>query len=329
MDSDIRDEEQLAEGRSPARAMSRSFVVIPQHTGTRRDRKRWRESVEDIAERFSPFGRHFQVGQATNRSKWGIWTHGGVCRLYLEVAQNSAAPRESRCWDHLSSILSSRRSSPSWNSKMPRFYFDIVSNLLVRRSARALPKNRRWSIRWTRSPCFERLPKIGRNCSDRCWITEVNWPCGGAHSPAGKTVSVGEEEQADFLVRYYLLVRHRPCGARIWWRLIARGYRTSFPEVVRSLRRRPAWDALRTLIERVEGSTFEGPLSAPDGSYLYHFKQDDHTSCLFGWSLSDKVRASLALFSAVEAISRDGEPLPIPAGTEIVLGTSPVYYLLS
>ena len=34
------------------------------------------------------------------------------------------------------------------------------------------------------------------------------------------------------------------------------------------------------------------------------------------------------LIGAVEAISRDGEPLPPPDGREIELGPSPVYYRL-
>ena len=326
-DSDHRDEEMLAEALA-SQGHELSFV-IPQNRDLVRDRKRWREAVEDIAERFSPFGRHFQVGQAINRSKWGIWTHSEYVDLYLEAAEILRRREGVEVLGPSVIDFEFQAILALVNRKMPGLYFDIVSNLLYV-DRRGAPENRQMGLDTVdKVALLGAIAEIGRNCSDRCWITEVNWPLWeGPHSPAGKTVSVGEEEQADFLVRYYLLVLGTGLVERVfWWRLIARGYGLIAPESDGSLRRRPAWDALRTLIERVEGATFEGPLPAPDGSYLYHFKQDDH-EFVVGWSVSDRVRASLPV-SAVDAISRDGKRLPIPTGTKIVLETSPVYYLLS
>jgi hypothetical protein len=141
-------------------------------------------------------------------------------------------------------------------------------------------------------------------------------------------VSVGEEEQANYLVRYYLLALGTGLVERVfWWRLIARGYGLISPESDGSLRRRPAWQALRTLIERIEGANFQGPLPAPDGSYLYHFKHDEH-ELVVGWSVSGNVRTTLPE-PAFEAISRDGEPLPVERGHEVVLGQSPTYFYLA
>ena len=39
--------------------------------------------VGELGERFAPHGRVFQVGQAPNRSKWGIWTRGEYVELYV------------------------------------------------------------------------------------------------------------------------------------------------------------------------------------------------------------------------------------------------------
>jgi hypothetical protein len=57
----------------------------------------------------------------------------------------------------------------------------------------------------------------------RCWITEMNWPLWeGPHSPAGRDVSVNEETQASYLVRYYLLVLapawSSASSGGSWWR---------------------------------------------------------------------------------------------------------------
>jgi hypothetical protein len=172
------------------------------------------------------------------------------------------------------------------------------------------------------------IAETGRNSSDRCWITEVNWPLWeGPHSPAGKTVSVSEEVQADYLVRYFLLTLGTGLVERVfWWQLIARGYGLVSPESDGSLRRRPSWHALRTLTDQVVGSDFRGPLPAPEGTFLYHFTLD--RELVVGWSVSAGAKATLP-GPASEAISRDGRPLHVPAGTSVELGPSPVYYWLA
>jgi len=302
--------------------------VIPQNRELVRDRKRWRAAVEELAERFSPLGRHFQVGQAINRSKWGIWTHGEYVDLYTEAAEILRRYEGVEVLGPSVIDFEFQAILALVNSKTPGLKFDIVSSLLYV-DRRGAPENRQMGLDTVDKVTLLRaIAEIGRNCSDRCWITEVNWPLWeGPHSPAGKTVSVGEEEQADYLVRYYLLALGTGLIERVfWWRLIARGYGLISPESDGSLRRRPSWDALRTLIERVGGATFEGPLPAPDGAYLYHFKRGDH-ELVVGWSLSPNIRASLP-GNLAEATSRDGNPLQVQDEDEVVLGPSPIYFHL-
>ncbi len=325
-DSDHGDEERLAEALF-SQGHDISFV-IPQNRDLVRDRKRWRASVEDLAERFSPFGRYFQVGQAINRSKWGIWTHGEYVDLYLEAAEILRRREGIEVLGPSVIDFEFQAILALVNRDAPGLHFDIVSNLLYV-DRRGAPENRQMGLDTVDKVTLLRaITETGRNCSDRCWITEVNWPLWeGPHSPAGKTVSVGEEEQADYLVRYYLMVLGTGLVERVfWWRLIARGYGLISPESDGSLRRRPAWDALRTLIDQVEGATFFGPLPAPDGAYLYSFSKDGE-ELVVGWSVARGARAVLSR-PAAAATSRDGESLPVPDGTEIELGPSPVYYQL-
>jgi tRNA A-37 threonylcarbamoyl transferase component Bud32 len=326
-DSDHGDEERLA--RALIKQGHELSFVIPQNRDLVRDRKRWRESVEELAELFSPFGRRFQIGQAINRSKWGIWTHSEYVDLYLEAAEILRRKEGVEVLGPSVIDFEFQAILALVNRNTPGLHFDIVSNLLYV-DRRGAPENRQMGLDTVDKVTLLRaIAEIGRNCSERCWITEVNWPLWeGPHSPAGKTVSVGEEEQADYLVRYYLLALGTGLVERVfWWRLIARGYGLTSPESDGSLRRRPSWYALQTLIDRVEGATFLGPLPAPEGAYLYHFKHGDH-QIVVGWSVSEKVRTSLPEI-AVEAISRDGEPLPVERGHEVDLGPSPTYYYLA
>ncbi len=138
---------------------------------------------------------------------------------------------------------------------------------------------------------------------------------------------MGEEDQADYLVRYYLLTLCTGLVERVyWWRLIARGYGLVVPSSDGSLRRRPAWQALRTLISQLDGADFHGPIAAPDGAYLYLFNRDGR-EIVVGWSLSPGNRATLPRPCA-EVVSRHGGVAPTPPRCDVTLSPSPTYYHL-
>jgi len=80
---DHRAEEELA-AELCRRGLELTFA-LPQNRDLVRDPERWRASLEAIGERFTPYGRRFQIGQAINRSKWGIWN----LRDYVELARGA------------------------------------------------------------------------------------------------------------------------------------------------------------------------------------------------------------------------------------------------
>jgi hypothetical protein len=325
-DTDHREEERLAEALTD-RGHELSFV-IPQNRELVRDRLRWRGAVEELAGRFRPYGRHFQVGQAINRSKWGIWTHREFIDLYLEAAEILRRHDGVEILGPPVIDFEFQALLALVNRKTPGLRFDIVSSLLYV-DRRGAPENSQMGLDTVEKVTLLRaIAETGRNCSKRCWITEFNWPLWeGPHSPAGKTVAVGEEDQADYLVRYFLLVLGTGFVERaFWWRLIARGYGLAWASNDGSLRRRPSWNALRTLIAMVDGASFEGPLPAPEGAYLYRFSRDDGEIAV-GWSTSPGTKAALPR-AAAEAVSRDGQHVALPNPTEFTLGPSPVYFLL-
>jgi tRNA A-37 threonylcarbamoyl transferase component Bud32 len=323
-DDDHSEEERLAEALAGS-GRDLAFA-IPQNRDLVRDRARWRAAIEELAERFTPFGRQFQVGQAINRSKWGIWTRAEYAEIYLEAAEILRRHRGVEVMGPAVIDFEFQALLPLVDGMIAGLRFDIVSSLLYV-DRRGAPENRQMGFDTTDKVTLLRaIAEIGRNSSERCWITEVNWPLWeGPYSPAGKTVSVGEEEQADYLVRYYLLTLGTGLVERVyWWRLIARGYGLISPASDGSLRRRSSWHAMQTMIRQLEGATFIGPLTAPAGAYLYRFTRGA-AETVVGWSLSPGVRAVLPQ-PALAVISRDGEALQIPDGAEIELGPSPVYY---
>jgi tRNA A-37 threonylcarbamoyl transferase component Bud32 len=324
--ADHTDEERLA--AALVGAGHQLAFAIPQNRDLVRDRARWRAAVEELASRFSRYGLRFQVGQAINRSKWGIWTHGEYVDLYLEAAEILRRIEGVEVMGPAVIDFEFQALLALVNRGVPGLHFDIVSSLLYV-DRRGAPENRQMGLDTVDKVTLLRaIAEIGRSSSERCWITEVNWPLWeGPHSPAGKTVSVNEETQADYLLRYYVLALGTGLVERVyWWRLIARGYGLISPESDGSLRRRPSWHALNTLVAQVEGTVFRGPLPAPDGAYLYHFTDGDR-ELVMGWSVGETSTATLPR-PASEVISRGGQPLPVPDGTEIILGPSPNYYWL-
>jgi len=301
---------------------------MPQNRDLVRDRQRWRAAVEEIAERFSPFGRQFQVGHAPNRSKWGLWSRGEFIELYTEAAEILRRLDGVEVMGPAVIDFEFQVTLALVNRRHPGLSFDPLSSLLYV-DRRGGPENGQMGFDTVDKVLLLRaIAEVGRNSSERLWVTEVNWPLlEGPHSPAGKTVSVDEETQADYLVRYYLLTLGTGLVERVyWWRLVARGYGLLAPEKDGTLRRRPSFDALRTLNRRLEGSTFLGPLPAADGAFLYHFARGDGEQVV-GWALKPGVGAELPS-SPRRAVGRNGQDLSVPTSTTVILGPSPVYFEL-
>jgi tRNA A-37 threonylcarbamoyl transferase component Bud32 len=321
-------EEELARGLH-ARGVEVSFA-LPQNRELVRDPARWRRALEAIAPRFAPYGRHFQVGQAINRSKWGIWNLGE----YVELAR--AAEEVLRRQPGVEILgpavidFEYHVTAAVLNLRRPGFRFDAVSALLYV-DRRGAPENRQAGLDTVDKVLLLRaIAETARNGSSRCWITEVNWPLReGPHSPAGRDVSVDEGPQADYLVRYYLLTLGTGLVERVfWWQVVARGYGLVDPADPASPRRRPSFRALQTLVRELDGARLEEVLPTSPPARLYRFRRADGAEVVAGWSAADRPVQARLPRPAVAVTGRDGEALPVPAGVEVEVGASPRYFRL-
>jgi hypothetical protein len=214
------------------------------------------------------------------------------------------------------------------NRREPGLEFDVLSALLYV-DRRGAPESRQLGLDTVdKAVLLRAISEAGLNSNGRCWITEVNWPLWeGPHSPAGRAASVDEQTQADYLARYYALVLGTGLIERVyWWRLVARGYGLIAPEPDGRMRRRPAYRALQTLTAQLEGTTFLGPLPAPEGAFMYRFDRDGE-ELVMGWSVETGATVTLPRV-AQRAVDRDGRDLPITQRIDVELGPSPAYYFL-
>ena len=167
--------------------------------------------------------------------------------------------------------------------------------------------------------------------SPRLWITEVNWPLReGPHSPAGKSVAVDEEAQADYLVRYYLLAGGTGLVERIdWWQLVAKGYGLCDPQSDGTLRERPSFAAFATLVRELAGASCHGALPAsalPGGARAFRFTRGDRDTeeIVVAWSTGGALDWAPP-GEARRIVDRDGRELPL-AAESLRLLPSPRYF---
>lgn len=322
------DEEALAAALA-ARGIELSFA-LPQNRDLVRDRVQWQRSVAALGEKFSRWGKYFQIGQAPNRSKWGAWVREEYVRLFTDAAEVLRPLPGVKLMGPAVIDFELQVTAALVNRIEPGLFFDVVSSLLYV-DRRGAPEARQLGFD---TPAKVRLlaaiARTGRACTGRCWITEVNWPLWeGPHSPAGRTVSVDEQRQADYLVRYVVPVCATGLVERVfWWQLVARGYGLICPEPDGRLRRRPAFFALRTLLEELEGTHSVRPQPAPKGAFVHLFRRADGGETAVVWRAEGVAPVELAR-PAVAARGRDGESIAIEPGQNVAAGPSPRYLRLS
>jgi hypothetical protein len=309
--------------------------ALPQNRALVKDPARWRGAIEEIAERFSPYGRRFEIGHAINRSKWGVWNLGEYVDLALVATEilRRQPPRpglgEVEILGPAVIDFEHHVTAAVLNLKRPGLHFDAVSSLLYV-DRRGAPENRQAGFDTVaKVVLLKAIAETSRNATGRCFITEVNWPLSeGPHSPAGHAVSVSEEAQADYLARYYLLTLGTGLVKRVfWWQLIAKGYGLMDPENPRRPRRRPSFHALKTLNHELQGTSLERVLPTAEPARLYLFRRPDGMAVVAGWSA--KGAASVLLPRSPAGVSSDhGESLTLPAGPRVTVGPSVRYFAL-
>lgn len=303
--------------------------ALPQNRELVRDPARWRRRVEELAERFVPYGRHFQVGQAINRSKWGVWSLEEYVELAVVAGEILRRHEGVEVLGPAVIDFELHTTAAVLNLTRQGLFFDAVASLLYV-DRRGAPENPQLGFDTAgKVLLLQAIAATARNAAARSWITEVNWPLWeGPHSPAGKGVSVDEATQASYLARFYLLALGTGQVERVyWWQLVARGYGLACPEEGGKLRRRPSFAALATLRRELEGTIFVGPLAAEPGCHLYHFVHPDVSETLVGWCERGRGRARLPR-PAAAVVSQGGESEPLPEGLEVELGAAVRYFRL-
>jgi len=231
----------------------RFLVVIAQNRRSVCEPKFWQESVRQIFCAL-PTVNEFQIGQATNRSKWGCLHFGEYAELAERIDElRGEFPHVRLAGPSLIDFepLAMIRSLLNWR----RFRFDAVASALYvdRRGAPTstqyqffdLPRKIR-----LQAAINSLSPRLTREGRGRMWITETNWPLldTGESAPTSKHECVSEEEYADYLRAYFQLAHQTGLVERVyWWQLVAAGYGLVDPRE-KVWRKRPGFFAMKRLL---------------------------------------------------------------------------------
>ncbi len=268
------EKERLDEFTDFARALKKSgFETVIALLQRREDVFRleaWAAFLDDVFGRFHSLSEGFEIGHAWNRTKWGVWDY----TEYIRLARAAAALREK----HGVRLIGPAVIDFEFHLYPPILRavdFQVISALLYVDRVGA-PENAQYGFSAEmKMALYQAFARSGAGRCPECWVTEVNWPLAGTgkYSPASGKPNVGEDEQADFLVRYYILALASGLIGRVyWWQLAAPGYGLVDPRET-PWRRRPSFEAFRTMVAALSGSVFVRR-ERPNGGDIFYFRKD-------------------------------------------------------
>ncbi|MFZ2054184.1 MAG: hypothetical protein WAU81_08295 [Candidatus Aminicenantales bacterium] len=278
----------------------------------------WEGFLADVFSGLSPLCSYFEVGHAWNRTKWGVWDH----KEYITLAR-AAVPLAARHGARLVGPAVIDFEFHLYPPTLRAVAFEKVSSLLyVDRSG--APENAPFG--WTTAKKVALWKAVVDGSLDEpreCWITEMNWPLEGAgeYSPAPGKPCVSEEDQANYLVRYFIICLASGLVERIyWWQLVSPGYGL-IDSRERVWRKRPGYYALSQMAGLLEGSRFEGKAPAA-GAEIFLFRKGSREFAVC-WTKSGAVEHEFVR-APVQIVDRDGQEQPV-GPTRIWIEEKPQY----
>ena len=155
----------------------------------------------------------------------------------------------------------------------------------------------------------------------------MNWPLQGTgkYSPVSGEPNVSEDEQADYLVRYYILALVSGFVERVyWWQLLAPGYGL-IDSREGKWRKRPSFYAMKAMVSFLDDSIFQGCFAETDAK-IFIFVKNKNVFAV-GWTTGEALEYTFP-GRLLKVLDRSGKQLPV-SGNKLQLDSSPKYIFLS
>jgi hypothetical protein len=315
-------------------------AALVQDRSSIRDPKRWQSFVEQVLSATNGVVEEYELGHAINRVKWGIWGFGEYRGFVRASAAAIAGHPSARLVGpagidfEYPFVMAALRCLPDGMR-----FSGLSHHLYVDR--RGAPENRQAGFSTVEKCAMARaIARASGKCEDRLIVSEVNWPLlgTGVYSPVGSPYespgpryndpSVGEDDYADYLVRYLLQAVASGMAQKVfWWRLVARGFGLVDDSDPAAWRRRKAFHAMRLFLAVAGHATFERRTALDRDSAAYVFR--DAGGCRTAIAYTTGAGHGVELpFAAESAQDVAGQPAPM-SGKTLTLSGSPRYLTLA
>jgi tRNA A-37 threonylcarbamoyl transferase component Bud32 len=229
----------------------------------------WSSFVSHVLGKVSDCVDWVELGHAANRVKWGVWRLREYERFMKETWKAVSEYPEIKVmgpaaidfeYPFVMSALSNVPAGCRYNALSHLLYVD----------RRGAPENMQGSFSALEKFALARsMARWSNACEDKLIVSEVNWPLleTGVYSPVGCPYespgirhgdpSVGEDDYADYMLRYMLIAVCSGMVERVyWWRMTAHGYGLVDDKDVSGWRKRPAYHMFKHLVDVLEGGRY-------------------------------------------------------------------------
>ncbi len=298
-------------------------ITLVQNRDAAKNVTTWQAFVRDAVSRYGNDCKHFIFGVAPNRIKWGVWGYAEYQKLFrvakkvareagvegVKLGGSSVIDFE---WMYANAIL---------HGIKPDF---VSHNLYV--DVRGKPEDGVMGFDTAGKVYFLRaMTNVSAGDKTPLWLTEVNWPLQNQEgfAPAAGPVCVSEETYAKYMARYMILCASTGYVEQIfWWQLIARGYGL-VDDMEKTWRKRPAYYALKTLNEQLNGCVFQKNISHGD-EYRLLFVKEGEEKVLVSW-VKEAEKTVPAPEGSAFMVTLSGEKILLNELRMINLTESPVF----
>ncbi|EPJ46559.1 MAG: hypothetical protein OFPII_19460 [Osedax symbiont Rs1] len=216
-------------------------------------------SIHKIFCAFSGVASNFQIGNAINRTKWGFFSVDEYLKFYQVVQKIRDREFANYLLVGPSVIDYEYHFTIRALFNGYRLKYDKLAALLYV-DRRGAPENTQTAIFDTRRKIdfLYAIAVLSRKTSSKILLTEANWPLSNTApwAPTSATECVGEEDYANYLLRYYLLALASQKVESVYWhQLLAPGY--GLVDHRDGLRKRSAFFVYKEMLMRLQGAVFE------------------------------------------------------------------------
>lgn len=238
-----------------------------------------KKAFASIFKHLGPLCSSVQIGNASNRSKWGFFSIDEYLSFYniAQQARDEVNPHL-KLSGSVTIDFEVHYAIRSLFHGFPIRYDQFAALLYVDRRGSPESKQAGFNLR-RKIRLFSSLHSLSKKCEDSFVIAETNWPLKDTapYAPAVGPALVDEDLHGLYMLRYYLCaISTGLVDTTYWHQLIAPGYGLIDDRNGR-IQKRPAFKQMKVMLQFLGDKKQAAPISERDGRFHLSFSDGQST----------------------------------------------------